>query len=41
MIFAMLDFIDHVKAWILSLNTMRALERHYQQAVFVQLQGRH
>jgi len=36
----MLDFIDHVKAKILSLETMHALERH-SQSVFVQLQGRH
>ncbi len=38
MIFAMLVFLDHVKAKIF--ETMRALER-WSQSVFVQLQGRH
>ena len=38
MIFAMLVFLDHVKAKIF--ETMPALER-WSQSVFVQLQGRH
>ena len=36
----MQDFINHVKAKILSFETMHALER-LSQSVFVQLQGRH
>ncbi len=35
MIFAMLDFYEHVKAELLSHKTLRALGRHYQQNVFV------
>ena len=40
MIFAKRNFIDHVKAKMLSLETMHALER-LSQSVFVQLQGHH